>query len=212
MYRNAVEPKLRFTVGTEQIGLTYYLSRDKLESLVLELHESGRSEHSTSTSARADELTANYYRLERSYLAWLQRIHIVWLGRLDSMPIFAEGFKARFRPSRPFADRIHDLTFRLEPRESLRIQVTNRLVDHFTQEKLTEGLVQWLAISAAAFVYGGLHLLSWNAPFHAPIYGLLWNFQALQPQALVPFVCWVPSLRPQTFLSIGRYNISGRLL
>jgi hypothetical protein len=34
-------------------------------------------------------------------------------------------------------------------------------------------------MSAAAFMYGGLHLLAWNAAFHAPIYGLLWKVSGI---------------------------------
>jgi hypothetical protein len=175
MYKDASESDVRITVGTEQIGLTYYLSCAKLEKLDNELNESGHLKNNTSTLAITDESPAGHYRLECSYFAWLERSSFT--------PVFAQSDRTGYRPPLPFVDRIHDLTFRLEP-DIVKPLVSplsfrTRVGDYVSQEKLAEGLAQCLAMSAAAIVYGGLHMLTWNAPFHNSIHGLLWRISAI---------------------------------
>jgi hypothetical protein len=45
----------------------------------------------------------------------------------------------------------------------------------FTEEKSDQLLPIWLGFSFAGLVYGGLHLLAWNAPFPSPVENNLWR-------------------------------------
>jgi len=174
MYKDNKTPDgldVRFSVGTEQIGLTYYLSRKRLKQSSVALNSSGHLENDTSLK--------DCYRLEKSYL--------FWLTQSSATSVLAQDDRTSFRPPRPFVNRVRDLTFRPHPRielwKSPRWSAT-RLFEHLGPENLVEGSSRWIAIFDAALLYGGLHLLAWNAPFHAPIYGLLWKISGITTASL----------------------------
>jgi len=173
--------RVRFSVGTEQVGLTYYLSRKRLKQSSTVLNSSGHLENNMSLK--------ECYRLEKSYLTSLTRSYLwFWLTKSSTItPVLAQDDRTGFRPPRPFVDRVHDLTFRLypktEPWKISRYSALHFLI-HLGHKKLFEGSTQWIAMSGAALLYGGLHLLAWNAPFHAPIYGLLWKISGITTASL----------------------------
>lgn len=187
MYDDNSEPNVRFTIGSERTGLTYYLSREKLEQLSTELDESEHLENNTSASTITDETPAKYYRLESSYFTWLERSYPLWFDQITYNSEFYKDDHTGRRPPRPFVDRVHDLTFRLNPQIKPSASprwFAARILEHFIQKRLTEGWSHWLAMSAAALLYGGLHLLAWNAPFHAPIHSLLWKVSGITTASL----------------------------
>jgi hypothetical protein len=171
MYKNATYPYIRLTIGTEWIGLTYYLHFEKVEQLISGINKYKHLEDGESPFATTIATSLDDYRLERSYLVWLNRLRIASIfGREDSR----DG-----RPSRPLVDRVHDWTFRLDPRiRSRHIFLTTMDIIFYLDRGSNAAdfvLSRYLAMCAAAFVYGGLHLLAWNAPFQAPIHGWLWK-------------------------------------
>ena len=185
MYEAVSTSTVRLTVGTEQIGLTYYLSRAKLEHLNLGNEETEQLEDLGLVPGKPKEWPEDSYHLERSFLMWLD------LAKQDS------GYlreRTSYWRSPPLSlNRIHDWTFRLHLEESGKLQHLldpGELIDHveyFSYQWILSRIPEWLAMSAAAFVYGGLHLLAWNAPFHAPIYGLLWKTSGITIASLVVF-------------------------
>jgi hypothetical protein len=135
------------------------------------------------TSREADKKSSDY-RLEQSYFAWLDAA-----GRGPEFVVL-DSVRNRHRPNRPFADRVHDWTFGSNPEMQETLEKSHWNLDPALENVLwlfdTEGkLPEWLAMSAAAFAYGGLHLLAWNAPFHAPIYGLLWKISGITTASLI---------------------------
>ncbi|KAK6003984.1 hypothetical protein QM012_008834 [Aureobasidium pullulans] len=90
------------------------------------------------------------------------------------------------RPPRPFVDRVHDWTFRLHPRidPHCLVEGNDNIIRVLEEWGILARLPEWLAMSAAAFIYGGLHLLAWDAPFHTPIYGLLWKISGITVASL----------------------------
>lgn len=177
MYKNASNSYVMLTVGTGRIGLTYYLSCYKLEQLSSRFGEHRYLKDNAPTLAKTNEYPADDYHLENSYLVWLDRLSLVYKSRLD---VFAQT-----RPPRPFVDRVHDWTFRMNPSEDNRVftsaDVTNLLASS------SYLIPQLVAMSVAALVYGGLHLLAWNAPFRAPVYGLLWKISGITTVSLGVF-------------------------
>jgi membrane protein implicated in regulation of membrane protease activity len=71
------------------------------------------------------------------------------------------------------------LDFQNEPEDQSRpfLSTSEDISDflHGDKETVISLIQQSLAMCLAAFAYGDLHLLAWHAPFHAPIYGLLWK-------------------------------------
>lgn len=186
MYEDISRSKVRLTVGAEQIGLTYYLSRAKLEQLSLENEKSEQLENMLLISGEPKKTSKGSYHLERSFLLWLD---------LEGRDLkFLKVYPWAKKSPRPFLDRIHDWTFRLNPEDSVKHHVrflhlddlANRVEDLFT-DWVVERVPECFAMSAEAFVYGGLHLLAWNAPFHAPIYGLLWKISGITITSLAIF-------------------------
>jgi hypothetical protein len=159
MYKHSTSSTIRLTIGTERAGLTYYLSRRRLEQL-------SSGSHGYMVPTRADD-----YHLEGSYL--------LWLDELSLTPAFDQELCSTKRPPRPFVDRVHDWAFRMNPRIEAG-HFFNTVEDLWEHSDATLGVLpQLLTMSVAALVYGGLHLLAWNAPFHAPVYGLLWKISGI---------------------------------
>jgi hypothetical protein len=137
------------------------LSRDKLKQLGPRLEESGHLE----TSAKTNEFLADDYHFERSYLTWLDK---QWFCAFHSLFPKAE----RYRPISAFVNRIDDWTIRLM--DGIIAMDLSGPEDPFELIQSSSSLFpQISAMSAAALVYGGFHLLAWNAPFRAPFVGML---------------------------------------
>lgn len=192
MYEDVAASKVRLAVGTKRAGLTYYMSRTKLEQLNLK-SESDQLENLGLIPGEPKGTTESSYHLERSFLLWLdfESQHIQDL-KLDHWIR---------KPPRPFLDRIHDWTFRLNPEESIKSPLwsfgLSDLFGYFVDvvhDWIIGRTSEWLAMSVAAFVYGGLHLLVWSAPFHAPIFGLLWKISGITTASLAIFPCLIPLL------------------
>jgi hypothetical protein len=165
---------IRLTVGTGRIGLTYYLSCKKLKQLISRLDESEYLKDDRPTSAKTNDSPTDNYHLERSYLIWLNRLSLVAKSRLD---VFSQA-----RPPRPFVDRVHDWTFRMNPSEDDKSFTPADIFELLASSSYL--IPQLSAMSVAAFIYGGLHLLAWNAPFRAPIYSLLWKISGITTASL----------------------------
>lgn len=175
MYEDVTKSTVRLTVGTEQAGLSYYLSCAKLKQLSLEKEEFKQQDNTVLVSGEPEKMSKGSYQLERSFLKWLD---------LESRdPTYLKPYPWIIKLPRPLLDRIHDWTFKINAvqpaKRHLRfpslMDITKYVKDLFFWIFEPE----WLAVSAAAFVYGGLHLLAWSAPFHAPIYGLLWKISGI---------------------------------
>jgi hypothetical protein len=191
MYKNTTESTIKIVVGTERAGLTYKLRLAKLERLNPELNEYLGNDRST--SAKDNGHSTNNYHLERSYLTWLHRLSVI--------STFDQEFRSAIRPPRPFVDRIHDWTFRMNPRtESVHfLETLQDLI--YRLEEAVEMFAQLLTMSVAAFVYGGLHLLAWNAHFRGPVYGLLWKLSGITVASLgVLALLAVPAYRSLDWL------------
>jgi hypothetical protein len=173
MYRHVASSTTRLTIGTGRAGLTYHLSRKILEHM-----SSERDIFATlMRRARMNEVTADGYHLERSYLTWLDQLSLT--------STFGQEHSSEERPRRPFADRIHDWTFRMNANTNADLS-SNILGGLFERVGAVFSVYpQPLAMSMAAFVYGGLHLLAWNAPFHASIYGILWKISGIVTASLL---------------------------
>lgn len=174
MYQNVTKPEIRFSIGTDEIGLTYYLSRQRLKLLSSKYNESDNLKHNGPTQAKIDQTPAYCYRPDRSYLVWLQETsHNV--------------FDQRIGDPLPLVERVHDWTLELDRFQAMLRHIHGRN----TWEQLLEVsrsslslFPQLAAMSAASLVYGGLHLLAWNAPFHTPIHGLLWKISGIATASL----------------------------
>jgi hypothetical protein len=174
MYEHATNLDIRFTVGTRTTGLTYYSPRDNLKQLSSKMKESGNLETPTKTK----EPSADDYHLEPSYLTWLEKEtqHCWRHGRFQDDPD---------RYALPFFNRNPDWTISLMS-GWLMYRFLCHSENSFDELRSSSSLFpQLTAMSAAAFAYGGLHLLAWNAPFHAPIFGLLWKISGITTASLV---------------------------
>jgi hypothetical protein len=182
MYRDFAYSHIRFTVGTELVGLTYCLSREKLEQLNPRVNKSGNLGNDGPTLSKTT--IPPKYCLERSYLTWLdQGQEFISVSRQDE--------RWEHRPLRPLVNRIHDWTLRLGPGIDGGLSFFDMWYDLY--DLLRSSLFHSphiSAMSAAALGYGGLHLLAWNAPFHAPVYGLLWKISGIMTASLavIPLV------------------------
>jgi hypothetical protein len=167
VYKDLTSPTIRLTIGTERAGLTYHLSHKRLEKLSSGFDKNAILMH----KAKTNKSSMDEYYLERSYLNWLDR--------LSFTGAFGHRNSSEKRPPRPFVDRVHDWTFRMNPRIKAGhfFQTSEDISDflHGDKETVISLIQQSLAMCLAAFAYGDLHLLAWHAPFHAPIYGLLWK-------------------------------------
>jgi hypothetical protein len=167
MYEKATPPDIRFTVAIGTMGLTYFSSHEKLNQFSSRLEESGQPENSASTN----ELSADDYRLEHSYLTWLDKQK----SCASHLSLYTAG---RYNYKSPLVDRIHDWTIRLG-------QGLGSLVDWYPRNTFalfhssSSLFPQFSALAAAALVYGGLHLLAWNAPFHTPFASILWKISGI---------------------------------
>lgn len=178
MYENKSKTTITLMIGTEEKGLTYCLSRKKLEQTSFGSEGSEQPANKELTGEETHQMPRDFYRLERSYLTWLELA--------SHAPNVFEVDYARERPPRPFVDRIHDWTFRLLPRfNAYWSTIPEGNVEQLFEEwGIFVRVPEWLALSAAAFIYGGLHSLAWNAPFHAPIYSLLWKISGITVASL----------------------------
>jgi hypothetical protein len=188
MYKNVTKPEIRFSVGSRRKGLTYYLSREKLINLRPRFNESGNSKDNGPALAKTDNPPAYNYRLERSYLIWVQKKYNC---------VFDPGYMPWIATPLPFVDRIHDWTLRRDMFSEMSHYVKDceTWKDLFAISRSSITLFpQLLAMSVASLVYGGLHLLAWNAPFRTPIYGLLWKTSGIAVASLgVILLLVVPS-------------------
>jgi hypothetical protein len=178
MYKNITKPEIRFSVGTWRKGLTYYLSHDKLMNLRPRFNGSGNSNDDGPALAKTDDPPAYNYRLERSYLVWIQK-------KYDC--VFDPYYMPWIATPLPFVDRIHDWTLRRDMFSEMShyVKECETWKDFFEISRSSITLFpQLLAMSAASLVYGGLHLLAWNAPFRTPIYGLLWKTSGITVASL----------------------------
>ena len=178
MYKDPKYPRIRFAVGTKRRGVSYALCCEKLKKLSSSLNDSESLEGNVPILVKTDELRAYDYRLERSYLIWLQR-----KDRCILDPIF-EPLKAT---PVPFVDRIHDWTLEAKAFSDMWdcLQVCDTWKDLSEVSRLSLSLFpQLAAMSAASLLYGGLHLLAWNAPFHTPIHGLMWKISGIATASL----------------------------
>ncbi|KAL2029303.1 hypothetical protein VTO58DRAFT_108495 [Aureobasidium pullulans] len=71
-----------------------------------------------------------------------------------------------------------------------------------------------ITLSVVALVYGGLHLVAWNAPFNTRIEGILWKISGISVASIGPvsivYTGWHCGLAP--YLRSHRFNESTRLL
>jgi hypothetical protein len=177
MYKSDSSPTIRLTVGTERAGLIYHLSCKRLEQ------SSGHS--FTEYRARTNGPSADEHCLDGSYLTWLDRLSL--------MPALVQESFSKKRPPRPFVDRVHDWVLRMDPRIKAGhffhawVDTFYDLTDIVSTELLVRIMTQLLAMCVASFFYGGIHLLAWNAPFHAPIYSLLWKISGITIASLGVF-------------------------
>ena len=73
-------------------------------------------------------------------------------------------------------------------------RVASRISDHASLFG-SRPLDIWTGFAAAGILYGGIHLLAWNAPFTSPAELVLWRFSACciagVPLVLGPLVAWI---------------------
>lgn len=105
---------------------------------------------------------------------FLITIPITWLDRLSRTPAFGQDDPNKRRSPRPFVDRIHNWTFRLDPKVrkpfNLPFWSCDRsellhyvILELYDMSDMVQALPHYKAVDAAGLLYGGLQLLAWNA-------------------------------------------------